>query len=128
MTLLILIIFLEQFLSILLIFSWIAIDIRESEREKNAHAQTGQDKGIRFYGRYDNVILTEKEMEILKSDFPADYQSMIEHLSEYMASYGKTYKNHLATMELWKKADMKKEQKTGKGYSYNGSFKEGDSL
>jgi len=53
---------------------------------------------------------------------------MIEHLSEYMASYGKTYKNHLATMELWKKADMKKEQKTGNGYSYNGSFKEGDSL
>lgn len=28
-----------------------------------------------------------------------------------MASKGKTYKNHLATMELWKTADMKKEQK-----------------
>ena len=104
------------------------LDIRESEREKNAHAQTGQDKGIRFYGRYDNVILTDKELQMLKDDYPTDYQSMIEHLSEYMASYGKTYKNHLATMELWKKADMKKEQKTGNGYSYNGSFKEGDSL
>lgn len=93
--------------------------IKESEREKN---------GAHFYGRYNNVILTDKELQMLKEDFPSDYQSMIEHLSEYMASYGKTYKNHLATMELWKKADMKKEQGTGRGYSYNGSFEEGDSL
>lgn len=67
-------------------------------------------------------------METLKNDFPADYEAMIEHLSEYMASTGKTYKNHLATMERWKKADMKKEQKAGNGYSYNGSFREGESL
>ena len=93
--------------------------IKESEREKN---------GAHFYGRYNNVILTDKELQMLKEDFPSDYQSMIEHLSEYMASYGKTYKNHLATMECWKKADMKKEQEKGKGYSYNGSFKEGESL
>ena len=102
--------------------------IKESEREKSAHAQTGQDKGINLYGRYGNVSLTDKELETLKSDFPADYQSMIEHLSEYMASTGRTYKNHLATMERWKKADMKKEQDKGRGYSYNGNFNEGESL
>ena len=104
------------------------LDIRESEREKKPHASENEVYGAHFYGRYNNVILTDKELQMLKDDFPTDYQSMIEHLSEYMASYGKTYKNHLATMELWKKADMKKEQKTGNGYSYNGSFKEGDSL
>ena len=87
-----------------------------------------EDKRICVYGRYENVILTDKEMETLKRDFPADYQSMIEHLSEYMAYTGRRYKNHLATMEYWKKADMKKEQEKGKGYSYNGSFKEGESL
>jgi len=102
--------------------------IKESVREKNAHAPTRQENGVNLYGRYENVILTDKEMETLKSDFPADYESMIEHLSEYMAYTGKTYKNHLATMECWKKADMKKEQEKGKGYSYNGSFKEGESL
>ena len=100
--------------------------IRESEREKDTHAHTRQE--INLYGRYENVSLMDKELEILKSDFPADYQSMIEHLSEYMASTGKTYKNHLATMERWKKADMKKEQEKGRGYSYNGNFKEGESL
>lgn len=72
--------------------------IRESEREKGTHAPTRQETSL--YGRYENVCLTDKEMETLKSDFPAEYQSMIEHLSEYMASKGKTYKNHLATMEL----------------------------
>ena len=100
--------------------------IRESEREKNTHTHTRQE--IKLYGRYENVSLTDKELEILKSDFPEDYQSMIEHLSEYMAYSGKTYKNHLAIMECWKKEDMKKEQAKGNGYSYNGSFKEGDSL
>ena len=104
--------------------------IKESvrEKEKDAHAPTEQDNGIRLYGRYGNVRLTDREMETLKSDFPADYGAMIEHLSEYMESSGKTYKNHLATMELWKKADMEKEQAKGRGYSYNGSFKEGESL
>ena len=100
--------------------------IRESEREKDTHLPTRQETNL--YGRYENVSLTDKELETLKADFPADYQSMIEHLSEYMAYSGKTYKNHLAIMECWKKEDMKKEQAKGNGYSYNGSFKEGDSL
>lgn len=110
------------------------LDKRESKeqgqflREKDTHPPAKEENGAHFYGRYNNVILTDKELQMLKDDFPADYHSMIEHLSEYMASYGKTYKNHLATMELWKKADMKKERKTGNRYSYNGSFKEGDSL
>ena len=104
------------------------LDKRECEREKDTHPPEKEENEAHFYGRYNNVILTDKELQMLKDDFPADYQSMIEHLSEYMASYGKTYKNHLATMELWKKADMKEERKTGNGYSYNGSFKEGDSL
>ena len=104
------------------------LDKRESEREKNTPTPAGEEKESRFYGRYGNVRLTDQEMEMLKSDFPLDYLSMIEHLSEYMESKGKTYNNHLATMELWKKADMEKAQQKGNGYFYNGNFKEGDSL
>ncbi len=104
------------------------LDKRESEREKHAPTPIGDKKESRFYGRYGNVRLTDQEMEILKSDFPADYLSMIEHLSEYMEYKGKTYNNHLATMEIWKKADMEKAQTKKNGYSYNGSFKEGESL
>lgn len=104
------------------------LDKRECVRERSAPLPTGQDREINLYGRYGNVSLTDKELETLRSDFPADYQSMIEHLSEYMASTGRMYKNHLATMERWKKADMKKEQEKGRGYSYNGNFNEGESL
>ena len=96
------------------------LDKRESEREKGTLP--------RPHGKYGNVILTDRELETLKNDFPTDYLSMIEHLSEYMEYSGRTYKNHLATMECWKRADLKKERKTGTGYTYNGSFKEGDSL
>ena len=102
--------------------------LEQSLREKHAPIPTEQGKRINFYGRYGNVRLTDQEMEILKSDFPADYLSMIEHLSEYMEYKGKTYNNHLATMEIWKKADMEKAQTKKNGYSYNGSFKEGESL
>ena len=104
------------------------LDKRESEREKSSHTLIEDNRENRFYGRYGNVRLTDQEMEMLKHDFPADYLSMIEHMSEYMESSGKTYKNHLATMELWKKADMEKAKPKGNGYSYNGNFEEGDSL
>ena len=92
------------------------LDKRESEREK----------GTRCYGKYENVILTEKEYHALISDYPDEYMDMIEHLSAYMASTGRTYENHLATMERWKVEDRKKAKK--EGYVYNSSFKEGESL
>jgi predicted phage replisome organizer len=102
--------------------------LEQSLREKSSHTLIEDNRESRFYGRYGNVRLTDQEMEMLKHDFPADYFSMIEHMSEYMESSGKTYKNHLATMELWKKADMEKAKPKGNGYSYNGNFEEGDSL
>ncbi len=110
-----------------------SIENRDKNLDKRESKEQGQflrEKGTlpRPYGKYGNVILTDRELETLKNDFPADYLSMIEHLSEYMEYSGRTYKNHLATMECWKRADLKKEQETGRGYSYNGSFKEGDSL
>lgn len=100
------------------------------KRESKEQGQFLREKGTlpRPYGKYGNVILTDRELETLKNDVPADYLSMIEHLSEYMEYSGRTYKNHLATMECWKRADLEKERETGRGYTYNGSFKEGDSL
>lgn len=53
------------------------------------------------YGEYDNVLLTDDDLSKLKAEFPNDWQSRIERLSEYMASSGKTYKNHLATIRSW---------------------------
>lgn len=53
------------------------------------------------YGAYKNVLLSDDDLEKLKSEFPKDWERRIERLSEYIASSGKSYKNHLATIRSW---------------------------
>lgn len=77
------------------------------------------------YGQYRNVLLTDEELGKLQSEFPYDYEERTERLSEYMASTGKSYKNHLATICNWAKREKPKKQ------SYSPSmyqFKEDESL
>lgn len=69
----------------------------------------GKDREIYMrhqHGAYKNVLLTDEEYEKLKKEF-ADYEQRIERLSEYMASTGKTYKSHLATIRSWARRDKK---------------------
>ena len=63
------------------------------------------------YGEFKNVLLSDVELEKLKTEFPTDWERRIEDLSEYMASTGKTYKNHLATIRTWKRLDEKRQAK-----------------
>ena len=60
------------------------------------------------YGEYKNVLLSDEEFEKLKEEFHEDWESRIERLSEYIAISGKSYKNHLATIRKWSKADAEK--------------------
>lgn len=59
---------------------------------------------------------------------------MVEHLSEYMESSGRNYKNHFLTMKRWKTEDRERREEKfsnkaeNAGYLYNGEFKEGESL
>lgn len=63
-------------------------------------------KDIRHkYGEYQNVLLSDTDLAKLKEEFPSDWQERIERLSGYMASTGKSYKNHLATIRNWAKRD-----------------------
>lgn len=55
-------------------------------------------------GEYDNVLLTDGDLTKLQSKFP-DWEERIERLSSYMASTGKSYKNHCATIEDWARRD-----------------------
>ena len=57
------------------------------------------------YGEYKNVLLSDEDMEKLKTEFPNDYLNRIERLSAYVASTGKKYKNHLATIRNWARSD-----------------------
>lgn len=60
------------------------------------------------YGEYKNVLLSDSDVEKLKTEFPSDWKERIERLSSYMESKGKTYENHLATIRNWAKRDKEK--------------------
>lgn len=56
------------------------------------------------YGEYANVLLTDDELEKLKEAF-SDWEERIERLSGYIASTGKAYKSHYATIRNWARKD-----------------------
>jgi len=59
------------------------------------------------YGEYKNVLLADEELEKLKSEY-SDYEERIERLSSYVASTGKAYKSHYATIRNWARKDAEK--------------------
>jgi hypothetical protein len=61
------------------------------------------------YGEYKNVLLSDEDLEKLKTEFPTDWVARIENLSSYIASTGKKYKNHLATIRNWARKETPKE-------------------
>ena len=78
------------------------IDI-ESEKER----YTGQPTPA-VYGRYKNIHLTDTELSELQTELPDTWDFYINRLSEYMASKGKSYDNHAATIRRWAASDTEK--------------------
>lgn len=73
------------------------------------------------HGEYQNVLLSDEDLEKLKVEIPEDtLTKLIEELSSYMASTGKTYKSHLATLRNW--ARRRKEDTNKKPVEKFGEF------
>lgn len=73
-------------------------------------------KAVRHkYGMYEQVLLTDEDYEKLKEEFPHDYSERIARLDEYIASHGKKYKNHLATIRAWARKDTVKRPEARRG-------------
>lgn len=72
------------------------------------------------YGEYANVLLTDDEIEKLKEAF-SDWEERIERLSGYIASTGKAYKSHYATIRNWARKDAQAQPVTrrAEGASYS---------
>ena len=62
----------------------------------------------RSCGRYENVFLTDTELSELQAELPEKWAYYIERLSGYIASTGKKYKNHAATIRRWAADDTAK--------------------
>ena len=59
------------------------------------------------FGEFENVFLSADEFQKLKSKFGAESENYIEKLSSYIASSGKKYKSHYATILSWIQKDTK---------------------
>ena len=110
--------FLEQDSTAVPNFAYIEIEKeRESEPGRAAPAA---------YGRYKNVILTDTELSELQAELPDKWEYYIDRLSGYIASTGRKYKNHAATIRRWVADDTAKAAPKRGIPDY--SYKEGESL
>jgi len=93
----------------------------EIELEKEIEIKREIEKGhpARAYGRYQNVFLTDGELADLQASFPAVWEQYIEKLSEYMASTGKRYQSHAATIRRWAGEDAKKAAPPSRNRDYS---------
>ena len=87
---------------------------REIEKERPEPGRTA-----RAYGRYQNVFLTDEELADLQASFPTVWSQYIEKLSEYMASTGKRYQSHAATIRRWAGEDARKAAPPSRNRDYS---------
>ena len=78
------------------------LDIRDKSIESEAIPTT------LAYGQYQNVFLSDAELAELQSDLPTLWQTYVDRLSLYMASTGKQYASHAATIRRWAAEDSQK--------------------
>ena len=91
------------------------IEIGEGSIEAVTDINVGSKPARHKYGAYENVLFTDEEFQKLVEEFPNDWNVRIERLSEYIASTGKKYKNHLATIRSWARKDTEKKPASRKG-------------
>ena len=98
-------------------------DIEKSDASKTDCNETERNETERVkvrhrHGAYHNVLLTDEEMEKLRTEFPRDYEERIERLSEYIASKGARYKNHLATIRSWDRRERREREQRFRQENY----------
>lgn len=89
----------------------------EKKKKKKSHVR-------HKYGEYQNVLLSDQQLEQLKEEFPKDWEQRIDRVSSYCESTGKTYKNYLATIRNW----ARKDKEPAKGKLENTGSSEYDDL
>lgn len=87
-----------------------ATDIdKELDKELDKEIKKKKKTPVRHkYGEYQNVLLSDEQLDKLKYEFPNDWEQRIDRVSEYCELSGKTYKNYLATIRAWAKKDKQK--------------------
>lgn len=77
------------------------------QNTKKQNTKKSNTNNKREYGEFKNVLLTDDEYKKLEEK---NALSQIENLSSYMASIGKKYKDHYATILNWERRDKNKQE------------------
>ena len=102
---------------------------KEIERDKELEKEGEGEKGTpapAAYGRFHNVFLSDAELDSLKAELPDKWEYYIDRLSVHIASSGRQYNNHAATIYKWAQEDAGKT--TPKKGMPDYSYSEEDSL
>ena len=101
----------------------------KNNKNKNKRFKTKSESVRLPHGRYKNVLLSEKELEMLRKEI-SHPERYIEQLSAYMRSrgYERKYKDHAATILRWAETDKEKETSKNTWKNKDYSYKEGESL
>lgn len=97
---------------------------KDIELKKEKETQIKSKPPRHKYGEYKNVLLSDQDLEKIKSEFPSDWKQRIETVSEYCATSGKSYSNYLAVIRRWAKNDKQKNKQpaySGNRQNYSGS-------
>ena len=97
-----------------------------NNQENNRISKNDSSEEPHRFGEFQNVLLTDSQFADLQTQYPGKYLAYIEHLSQYMASSGRTYHSHYATIKGWIAQDAKKAP-TNK-YDYDYTYEEGECL
>ncbi len=99
----------------------------DTEQEYINRIQTDKGESHRHrFGQYQNVFLSENELAELEAAYPDQYGEYINRLSVYMATNGKHYASHYATIRKWIDEDSK--PTPGKNYDLEYTYDKGDCL
>ena len=87
---------------------------RQSDRPDKTRLEKDKEKDKDIYGEFKNVKLSSQEYEKLIDQFGEKATSeKIESLSSYVASKGKKYSSHYATILTWERKNKQPEVKNG---------------
>ena len=98
----------------------------EIDKEREGEIEKDKKSTPIFYGQYKNVRLTDEEYKNLKEKLNSHTEIMINKLSRYMKSSGKTYQDHYVTILNWYEED--KDKLRQKGLNKKMNYDVGESL
>ena len=99
---------------------------KDIEIDKDREGEIDKKSTPIFYVEFKNVRLSKEEYHKLKDKLQSHTDTMIENLSRYMKSSGKTYKDHYVTILNWYEED--KDKLRQKGLNKKMNYDVGESL